>query len=124
MPIFLTRRQFNLASLTTFGLSLAPLAGCKKIKSNSFRVGLLTPKTGTDSQVGLACERGAKLAEELLKEICPSLEIIYADTESSVDIGRTKTEKLISEGAHLLIGAHNSGVTAAIAQVCEQRQIP
>ncbi len=91
---------------------------------NSFRVGLLTPKTGLDAQVGLACMRGAKLAEELLRETCPSLEVVYADTESSVDVGRTKAEKLISEGAHLLIGAHNSGVTATVAQVCEQRQIP
>ncbi len=124
MSLPLTRRQFSLASMATLGLSLGHLSGCKEKKLNAFRVGLLTPKTGPDSQVGLACERGAKLAEELLKEICPSLEIIYADTESSVDIGRTKAEKLISEGVHLLIGAHNSGVTAAIAQVCEQRQVP
>ena len=120
----LTRRQFSFASLAALGLSLSNLSGCKEKKPSSFRVGLLTPKTGSDSQVGLACERGAKLAEELLKEICPSFEVVYADTESSVDIGRTKAEKLISEGVNLLIGAHNSGVTAAIAQVCEQRQIP
>lgn len=122
--MLLTRRSFNLSSLTALGLSLSGLAGCKQKKKDTFRVGLLSPRTGMDSQVGQACERGGRVAELLLKDSLPSLEIIYSDTESSVDIGRNKAEMLVSEGAHILVGAHNSSVTAAVAQVCEQRKTP
>ena len=46
------------------------------------------------------------------------------DTESNVDTARERAEKLISDGAQLLIGAFNSGQTTAIAQVAEQKGIP
>ena len=47
-----------------------------------------------------------------------------ADTESNVDIARARAEKLISEGAQLLVGAFDSGQSTAIAQVAEQKGIP
>jgi branched-chain amino acid transport system substrate-binding protein len=46
------------------------------------------------------------------------------DTESSVDVARARAERLIGEGAQLLVGAFDSGQTTAIAQVAEQRGIP
>ena len=46
------------------------------------------------------------------------------DTESNVDTARERAEKLISDGAQLLIGAFDSGQTTAIAQVAEQKGIP
>ena len=50
--------------------------------------------------------------------------IINADTESNVDTARARAEKLIGDGAQLLVGAFDSGQTTAIAQVAEQRGIP
>ena len=47
-----------------------------------------------------------------------------ADTESNVDTARARAEKLISDGAQLLIGAFDSGQTTAIAQVAEQKGVP
>jgi len=41
-----------------------------------------------------------------------------------VDVARSRAEKLISEGAQLLVGAFDSGQTSAIAQVAEQKGIP
>ena len=46
------------------------------------------------------------------------------DTESNVDVAREHAEKLISDGAQLLVGAFDSGQTTAIAQVAEQKGIP
>lgn len=123
-PSSLTRRQFSIASMTALGASLMSFSGCGKKKAGTFNIGVLSPKTGPDSQVGISCEQGARLAAHYLQESHLDLEMMYADTESGVDQGRTKAERLISHGAHLLIGAHHSGVTSAIAQVCEQRQIP
>ena len=44
--------------------------------------------------------------------------------KSNVDVARARAEKLISDGAQLLIGAFDSGQTTAIAQVAEQKGIP
>jgi branched-chain amino acid transport system substrate-binding protein len=41
-----------------------------------------------------------------------------------VDVARARAERLIGEGAQLLVGAFDSGQTTAIAQVAEQRGIP
>src|SRR3546814_11265986 len=51
-------------------------------------------------------------------------EIMNADTESSVDVARSRAEKLVNEGANVLVGAFDSGQSAAIAQVAEQKGVP
>ena len=61
----------------------------------------------------------------ILKELgVPTLEIINADTETKVEVARSRAEKLISDGAQLLVGAFDSGQSTAIAQVAEQKGIP
>jgi len=45
-------------------------------------------------------------------------------TETNVDTARARAEKLIGEGAQLLVGAFDSGQSSAIAQVAEQKGIP
>ena len=45
-------------------------------------------------------------------------------SSSSPDVARTQAERVINEGAHCIVGAFDSGCTLAIAQVCEQRQVP
>jgi branched-chain amino acid transport system substrate-binding protein len=47
-----------------------------------------------------------------------------ADTETNVEVARSRAEKLISDGAQLLVGAFDSGQSTAIAQVAEQKGIP
>ena len=46
------------------------------------------------------------------------------DTETKPDVARTQAEKAIDAGAHVLVGAFDSGQTIAIAQVAEQRGVP
>ena len=47
-----------------------------------------------------------------------------ADTETNVEVARSRAEKLIADGAQLLVGAFDSGQSSAIAQVAEQKGIP
>src|SRR6202008_1110193 len=54
----------------------------------------------------------------------PPLEIMNGDTESNTDVARARAERLIGEGAQLLVGAFDSGQSTAIAQVAEQKGIP
>ncbi len=53
-----------------------------------------------------------------------TVELMNADTESKADVARTQAEKLIRDGAQMLVGAFESGGTMAIAQVCEQQGVP
>src|SRR5690348_15360418 len=92
---------------------------------NPLKVGVLLPRSGVQAGIGQDCQRGVDIAAGILKDLgLPPLQIINADTETNVDVARSRAEKLISEGAQLLVGAFDSGQSSAIAQVAEQKGIP
>jgi branched-chain amino acid transport system substrate-binding protein len=89
------------------------------------KVGVLLPRSGAQAGIGQDCQRGVELAPAILKELgLPELAIMNADTETNVEVARARAEKLINEGAQLLVGAFDSGQSTAIAQVAEQKGIP
>src|ERR1700730_18411583 len=89
------------------------------------KVGVLLPRSGFEAGIGQDCQRGVDVAPDILKSLgLPALAIMDADTESNVDTARARAEKLINDGAQLLMGAFDSGQTAAIAQCAEQKAIP
>ena len=89
------------------------------------KVGMLLPRSGFEAAIGQDCQRGVDIAPPILKSLgLPDLTVMNGDTESNVDVARERAEKLISEGAQLLVGAFDSGQTTAIAQVAEQKGIP
>ena len=89
------------------------------------KVGVLLPRSGFQAGIGQDCQRGVDVTAGLLKDAgLPALQIMNGDTESDVQIARAQAEKLINEGAQLLVGAFDSGQSTAIAQVAEQRGIP
>src|SRR4026208_2094857 len=91
----------------------------------ALKVGVLLPRSGVQAGIGQDCQRGVDITNGLLKELgMPTLEIINADTETKVEVARSRAEKLISDGAQLLVGAFDSGQSTAIAQVAEQKGIP
>jgi branched-chain amino acid transport system substrate-binding protein len=117
------RRQFNKAIAASAALSAFP--AYVKAQSRTLRVGVLLPRSGVQAGIGQDCHRGVQVAAGVLRELgLPELEIMNGDTESNVDVARSRAERLISEGAQLLVGAFDSGQTTAIAQVAEQRGIP
>jgi branched-chain amino acid transport system substrate-binding protein len=89
------------------------------------KVGVLLPTSGAQAGIGQDCQRGVDLTAGILKELgYPNLQIMSADTETNVEMARSRAEKLIGEGAQLLMGAFDSGQSSAIAQVAEQKGIP
>jgi hypothetical protein len=68
--------------------------------------------------------RRRRCARDLKSLGLPDLAIMNGDTESNVDTARARAEKLIGDGAQLLVGAFDSGQTTAVAQVAEQKGIP
>src|SRR5688500_19283189 len=116
------RRQFNQALAATAALAAVPYV---RAQSPRLRVGVLLPRSGIQAGIGQDCHRADEVAAGLLRELgLPALDIMNGDTESNVDVARSRAERLISEGAQLLVGAFDSGRTTAIAQVAEQRGIP
>jgi branched-chain amino acid transport system substrate-binding protein len=120
----LTRRGFAVGAGAA-GL-LATVAGdFAHAQGGPLKVGVLLPRSGAQAGIGQDCQRGVELAPAIFKELgLPELTIMNADTETNVEVARARAEKLISDGAQLLVGAFDSGQTTAIAQVAEQKGIP
>lgn len=120
-----TRRTFA-AGLGAAGIvaGTAPFS-IGRAQGAPLKVGVLLPRSGYQAGIGQDCQRGVDVTAGLLKNAgMPALQIINGDTESDVQIARAQAEKLINEGAQLLVGAFDSGQSTAIAQVAEQRGIP
>ncbi len=120
-----TRRSFA-AGVGAAGLlaGTAPF-NIARSQSGPLKVGVLLPTSGAQASIGQDCKRGVDLAAGIFKELgLPELTIMNADTETNVEVARARAEKLINDGAQLLVGAFDSGQSTAIAQVAEQKGIP
>src|SRR6202167_4701062 len=109
------------------GATAAALAAPAIVRAQGgpLKVGVLLPRSGFEAAIGQDCQRGVDITPGILKSLgLPDLAIMNGDTESSVDVAREHAEKLISDGAQLLVGAFDSGQTTAIAQIAEQKGIP
>ena len=119
-----TRRTVALGLGTGILAGIAPF-NIVRAQGAALKVGVLLPRSGVQAGIGQDCQRGVDIAPGILKEFgLPALEIINADTETKVEIARSRAEKLISDGAQILVGAFDSGQSTAIAQVAEQKGIP
>ena len=117
------RRTFNRNVVVAGAAALSPFGIARA--ASKLKVGVLLPRSSYEALIGQSCQLGADLAPAVLKSLLGvDIEIMNADTESNVNTARTRAERLIQEGAHVLVGAFDSGQTAAIAQVAEQRGVP
>ncbi len=90
----------------------------------AIKIAVALPRSGFFAQAGQSQHRGALAAPRVLADLGYRLELVHVDTESNADVARTQVERAINDGAHAVVGAFDSGHTLAIAQVCEQRQVP
>jgi branched-chain amino acid transport system substrate-binding protein len=119
-----TRRSFA-AGAGAAGLLAATGFDVARAQSGPLKVGVLLPRSGAQAGIGQDCQRGVELAPPIFKALgLPELAIMNADTETNVEVARARAEKLINDGAQLLVGAFDSGQSTAIAQVAEQKGIP
>src|SRR3954469_16390992 len=117
----LTRRA--LLAGTASALLAAP--AIVRAQGAPLKVGVLLPRSGAQAGIGQDCFRGVELTNPILKDIgLGELAFMNADTETNVEVARSRAEKLIADGAQLLMGAFDSGQSTAIAQVAEQKGIP
>jgi branched-chain amino acid transport system substrate-binding protein len=119
------RRQFNQALVAAGAAAAFAPFGIVRAQSSKLKVGVLLPRSGVQALIGQSCQRGADIAPAVIRQMLGvDVELMNADTESNTDTARTRAERLIQEGANVLVGAFDSGHSAAIAQVAEQRGVP
>jgi len=119
-----TRRTLTAGLAATAAAGIAPF-NIVRAQGAVLKVGVLLPRSGFQAGIGQDCQRGVDIAPAMLKDLgLPPLQIMSADTETKVEVARSRAEKLISDGAQILVGAFDSGQSTAIAQVAEQKGIP
>src|SRR5580704_9860940 len=117
-----SRRGVLAGAAATSAVLAAP--ALVRAQADVLKIAVLLPRSGYLAPSGQSCHRGALIAPQVLAQYGYRVELVHIDTESSVDIARTQAERAINEGAQCIVGAFDSGGTLAMAQVCEQRQVP
>jgi branched-chain amino acid transport system substrate-binding protein len=119
------RRRVLQAAAATAALSALGFPAVVRGQATTLKVGVLLPRSGFQGFIGQSCQKGADLAPGVIREMLGvNIELMNADTETNIDVARTRAERLIQEGANVLVGPFDSGAAAAIAQVAEQRGVP
>jgi branched-chain amino acid transport system substrate-binding protein len=125
----LTRRTFLTATTTAVVVAAAPLP--LRAQGRMVKIGAIHPVTGALAEPGQACRLGVQLAVDTvnagggIKSLGGAkIELLLGDTENKPEVARAEAERLANAGAHALIGAFDSGQSAAITAVAQQRRVP
>ena len=129
-----TRTSFDRRTLLkTIGATVGVVSfpAVLRAQAPSVKVGVIHPVTGPLAEPGQACRLGAQIAAEAINAAGgikslggAKLELIVGDTQTKPDVGRTEAERVINQGAQLLMGSFDSGSTAAMVPVAQQRHVP
>lgn len=128
------RRTFlKVAGVTGLGLTVSTFGVPTLLRAQpaTIKIGSIQPATGPLAVIGQAQRRGNQLAVDSInagggiKSLGGAkLELLLGDSESKAEVGRSEADRLIKEGAVLLVGPFQSGVAMAIATLAEQRGVP
>jgi branched-chain amino acid transport system substrate-binding protein len=120
-----SRRDFNRLAVGAAGVAAIGTPWLAHSQARKIKVGMLLPRSGYLAKIGQSCQMGADISPALIRQMYGvDVELMNADFESKVEEARSRAEKLIDDGANVLVGAFDSGASAAIAQVAEQRKVP
>lgn len=108
----------------TAALATAGFPALVRAQNAPLKVGVILPLSGVLSFPGQQTRRGAELAAKMLAEDGVRLDATYIDTESKPENGRIAAERLIRDGASILVGAWDSGTTISAAQAAEAAKVP
>jgi branched-chain amino acid transport system substrate-binding protein len=125
------RRTFLKAAGTAAGAAALGFPAVLRAQQTVFKVGAIHPVTGPLAEPGQACRLGAQMALEAINAAGGikslngmKLELVVGDTQTKPDVGRTEAERVINQGAQMLMGSFDSGSTQAMVPVVQQRRIP
>jgi branched-chain amino acid transport system substrate-binding protein len=117
-----TRRHVLAGSAAAAATLAAP--AIVRGQARTLKIAVLLPRSGYLAPAGQSCYRGALVAPKVLADYGHQVELVNVDIESNPDVARNQCERVINDGVHCIVGAFDSASTLAMAQVCEQRQMP
>jgi branched-chain amino acid transport system substrate-binding protein len=127
----LHRRTFLKAAGTAAGAAALGFPAVLRAQPPTLKVGVVHPITGPLAEPGQACRLGAQMAADAINAAGGikslngvKLELVLGDTQTKAELGRTEAERVINQGAQMLMGSFDSGSTAAMVPVVQQRRIP
>lgn len=110
-------------------LAVILLVGCSNqhVGSNIYRIGCITPLTGSYANYGRSAQRGIELAldskNEELKAQGARFKIVYEDDRMAAKDGTAAAEKLISaDKVPIIIGPFGSTVVLAVSPIAERNK--
>src|SRR5438093_4207842 len=124
-----TRRTFLRATAATTAVVGFPLP--LRAQAKTFKVGVVHPITGPLAEPGQACRLGAQMAADAINAAGGikalggmKLELVLGDTQTKPEVGRSEAERVVNQGAQMLMGSFDSGSTNAMVPVAQQRRVP
>jgi branched-chain amino acid transport system substrate-binding protein len=117
-----TRRRVLAGTAAVGALVFAPAV--VRAQAKSLKIAVLLTRSGYLAPAGQSCHRGALIAPKVLGDYGYQVDLVHVDVESNPDVARNQCERVINEGVDVVVGAFDSACTLAMAQVCEQRQVP
>jgi len=125
------RRTFLKTAGAAAGAAALGVPAVLRAQAPTLKVGVVHPITGPLAEPGQACRLGAQMAAEAINAAGGikalngmKLELVLGDTQTKPDVGRTEAERVINQGAQVLMGSFDSGSTAAMVPVVQQRRVP
>src|SRR6266446_7142708 len=117
-----TRRRVLAGAAAASALALAPAV--VRAQAKTLKIAVFLPRSGYLAPAGQSCHRGALIAPKVLADYGHQVDLVHVDIESNPDVARNQCERVINDGVNCIVGAFDSAATLAMAQVCEQRQVP
>lgn len=97
----------------------------KGAASDTVRIGVLEPQTGNDSSKGELEIRGIELAHKLFPEVLgKEVELVYADTQSSIYVAETAVADLIDKKPAVVLGSYGDAVSLVASRQLGEAKIP
>jgi branched-chain amino acid transport system substrate-binding protein len=124
-----TRRAFLRATATGAAVVGFPLP--LRAQPKTVKIGVVHPVTGPLAEPGQACRAGVQMAADAINAAGgikslggDKIELLLGDTQTKGDVARTEAERVVNQGAQVLLGAFDSGNIMAMVPVAQQRRVP
>jgi len=125
----LNRRTFLWT--TAAGTAVLGVPRPLRAQAPTFKIGAIHPVTGSLAEPGQACRVGAQMAVDAVNAAGGikskggvKLELLVGDTQSKPENGRVEAERVVNQGARMLMGSFDSGSTNAMVSVAQQKRVP
>ncbi len=90
----------------------------------TLHIGVILPETGQLGEYGVPMIASVQLAIEDIRAGGGDVEVTYADSGTDPDVATESVNRLLGEGAHVVVGAAASGISQAFIQKLYEERIP